>query len=65
MWLQKQAPECVLHTGTDMALGDASKPGIHDQRLPARHVVQQGVKLGAVANPLSHLGLERNRGSKR
>lgn len=55
MRLQKQAPERVLHTGADVTLGDASKPSIHDQRLPARHVVQQGVKLGAVANPLPHL----------
>lgn len=53
--LQKQAPERVLHASADVTLGDAPKPSIHDQRLPARHVVQQGVKLGAVANPLSHL----------
>lgn len=43
-----------------MALGDAPDPGVHHQRLPARHVVEQGVKLGAVAHPLPHLGLERS-----
>lgn len=48
-----------------MALGDAPEPGVHDQRLPACHVVQQGIKLGAVADPLSHLGLEHSRGGNR
>lgn len=53
--LQKKAPKRVLHAGSDVALGDAPDPGVHDQRLPTRHVVQQSIKLGAVADPLPHL----------
>lgn len=57
MWLQEQAPKSVLYTGTDVALGDAPEPRIHNQRFPACHVVQQGIKLGAIADPLPHLGM--------
>lgn len=60
MRLQEQAPKRVLYAGTDVALGDAPEPGVHDQRLPARHVVQQSIKLGAVADPLPHLELEHS-----
>lgn len=55
MRLQKQAPERVLHAGAYVALGDAPEPGVHDQRLSARHVVQQSVELGAVADSLPYL----------
>lgn len=65
MWLQEQAPKRVLHAGPDVALRDAPEPGVHDQRLPARHVVQQGIKLGAVADPLPHLGLAHSQGGSR
>lgn len=40
VWLQEQAPKCVLHAGTDMSLRDAPEPGVHDKCLPACHVVQ-------------------------
>lgn len=65
MRLQEQTPKRVLHAGIDMVLGNAPEPGVHDQRLPTRHVVQQGIKLGAVANPLPHLGLAHSRGGSR
>lgn len=48
-----------------MTLRDAPEPGEHDQRLPARHVVQQGIDLGTVANPLSHLESEHSPGGRR
>ena len=38
----------------------APDPGEHDQRLLACHVVQQGIDLGTVADPLSHLELEHS-----
>lgn len=40
MRLQEQASKRVLHIGTDVPLRDAPEPGIHDQCLSARHVVQ-------------------------
>lgn len=64
VWLQQQAPQSVLHTGPDVALRDAPEPSVHDQHLPASHVVQQGIKLWAVADPLPHLGSEHSRGGR-
>ena len=56
VWLQEQTPQSILHTGIDESLWDASEPCIHDQHLPASHVIKQCIKLGAVAHPLPYLG---------
>lgn len=55
MGLQEQPSQHVLHAAADVALGDAPQPGVHAQRLTARHVVQEGVELRAVADPLLDL----------
>lgn len=55
MGLQEQPSQHVLHTAADVTLGDAPQPGVHAQGLTARHVVQEGVELRAVADPLLDL----------
>lgn len=54
--LQEQPPQHVLHAAANVALGDAPQPGVHAQGLAARHVVQEGIELRAVADPLLDLG---------
>lgn len=56
MRLQEQPPQHVLHAAADVALGDAAQPRVHAQRLAPRHVLQEGVELRAVPDPLLHLG---------
>ena len=63
--VHEQVIKNLVHTGADVTLRDAPEPGEHDQRLPARHVVQQGIDLGTVANPLSHLESEHSPGGRR
>lgn len=58
--LQQQPPQHVLHAAADVTLRDAPQPGIHAERLTACHVLQQGIKLRAVADPLLHLGARRS-----
>ena len=58
--VHEQVIENLVHTGADVTLRDAPDPGEHDQRLLACHVVQQGIDLGTVADPLSHLELEHS-----
>ncbi|VCW55338.1 unnamed protein product, partial [Gulo gulo] len=50
------APDTARYGG-DLALGDSPDPGVQDQRLPARHVVEEGVKLRTVADLGPYLGL--------
>ena len=54
--LQEQPSQHVLHAAADVTLGDAPQPGVHAQGLAARHVVQEGIELRAVADPLLDLG---------
>lgn len=65
--LQEQPPQHVLHAAADVALGDAPQPGVHAEGLTARHVLQEGIKLRAVPDPLLDLGGEERkpRGSAR
>lgn len=54
--LQEQPPQHVLHAAADVALGDAPQPGVHAEGLAARHVLQEGIELRAVPDPLLDLG---------
>lgn len=65
--LQEQPPQHVLHAAADVALGDAPQPGVHAEGLAARHVLQEGIELRAVPNPLLDLqgGERKPRGSAR
>lgn len=54
--LQEQPSQHVLHAAANVALGDAPQPGVHAQGLAACHVVQEGIELRAVADPLLDLG---------
>lgn len=56
MGLQEKPSQHVLHAAANVALGDAPQPGVHAQGLTACHVVQEGIELRAVPDPLLDLG---------
>lgn len=58
--LQQQRAQDVLHAAGHVLLRDSPEPGVHAQRLSARHVVQHGVELRAVADALLYLRREWN-----